>query len=66
MERPKSYDILEADPDISIKGGWWCRKKRIATQFVLRNRKKKTLAGSSFAIFLKLPTRFGTKVLFTK
>ena len=21
MERPKSYDILEADPDISIKGG---------------------------------------------
>jgi hypothetical protein len=28
MERPKSYDILEADPDISIKGGWWCRKKK--------------------------------------
>ena len=27
MKRPKSYDILEADPDISIKGGWWCRKK---------------------------------------
>ena len=36
--RPKSYDILEedpdisikegwsgADPDISMKGGWWCR-----------------------------------------
>jgi hypothetical protein len=27
MKRPKSYDILEADPDISIKGGWWCRNK---------------------------------------
>jgi hypothetical protein len=27
MKRPKSYDILEADQDISIKGGWWCRKK---------------------------------------
>ena len=27
MKRPKSYDIIKADPNISIKGGWWCRKK---------------------------------------
>ena len=32
MERPKSYDILEADPDISIKGGGDVGK-RIASQF---------------------------------
>ena len=40
MERPKSYDILEADPDISIKGGGGVEKKRIATQFVLRKIKR--------------------------
>jgi hypothetical protein len=27
MERPKSYDILEADPDISMKGGGGVEKK---------------------------------------
>ena len=32
MERPKSYDILEADPDIFLKGGGDV-EKRIATQF---------------------------------
>jgi hypothetical protein len=34
---------------------------------ILKSLDKKTnLAASSFAIFLKLSTRFGTKVLFTK
>jgi hypothetical protein len=33
-------DILDADPDIYIKGWWWCRIIRIATQFVLRKIKK--------------------------
>ena len=33
---------------------------------ILNSLEKKNLAASSFAIFLKLPTRFGTKVLFTK
>ena len=37
MERPKSNDILEADPDISIKGGGGVEKKDCNTICAKKN-----------------------------
>ena len=41
MKRPKSYDILEADQDIYIKGGWCCRKKGLQYNFTVLGKIKR-------------------------
>ena len=46
MKRPKSYDIIEADPNISIKVGWWCRKKGL--QHILCLEKLKDIDSAGF------------------
>ena len=43
MERPKSYDLLEADPDISIKGGGGVEKTDCNTICAKKNQKIQTV-----------------------
>ena len=43
MKRPKSYDILEVDPDISIKGGGGVEIKDCNTICAKKNQKISTM-----------------------